>query len=236
MLIYSFICRKKRNIIFHYILILALRIAFKLRFAGIYLHKSDRKMLEELPKDYYLILTPNHSSWWDGFISYVINLKLLKRAFSILMLNSELNKYPFFKLVGALGITQASAASIKKTFKIINEEIKQEPPGLINFYPQGKLLPSCIKELELKDGLKLINHPEDKALILPVYFHEESGRSARSQIFIKFGLPLKLSEYKEEPSLLKERLIAAQKESFVSIRDLNLDSWHTVIGSRYIGY
>jgi hypothetical protein len=152
------------------------------------------------------------------------------------MLSSELRKFPFFKLFGAVGIVQESPNSIKAAFKYLNRELNLEPRPLLNLYPQGKLLPSVTKEFILKDGLRLISDRSNKTLILPVYFHEESGRRFRSSHFLKFASPITLSEYKQDNTILQKALNEARVDCFEAINQLSPEKWLGIMGGKYLGY
>ena len=51
-----------------------------------------------------LLITPNHSTWWDGFFFYTLNKRIFRRKGYLMMLEEQLSKYRFFRRIGAFGI------------------------------------------------------------------------------------------------------------------------------------
>ena len=56
------------------------------------------------------VAAANHSSWWDGFIPYLLHRKSLPHApFALMMSDEELRRFPFFRWGGAFSVDATSA-------------------------------------------------------------------------------------------------------------------------------
>jgi hypothetical protein len=73
---------------------------FRNHFHGLHFLGPDPDIDPALP----LLITPNHSTWWDGFFFYILNRKIWKRKAHLMMLEEQLSKYRFFSRIGAFGI------------------------------------------------------------------------------------------------------------------------------------
>ena len=100
-----------------------------------------------------LIVTPNHFSWWDGFIIDFIARKLIRRKIHIMMLEDQLKKYWFFKKVGAYSVNLSNPVSITRTLRYTNDVLKS-PQNFVVLYPQGKIQSFNEKNIIVKEGLK----------------------------------------------------------------------------------
>ncbi len=175
-------------------------------FFDIYLRRLFKKnfysmhMFGEPPKIsdlYHLIITPNHSSWWDGFFTYYLNKIAFGRKFYLMMLESQLTKFNFFSKIGAYSIDPDSPKKIMESLNysvdILNENHK---PITVNIYPQGELLPNITRPIIFKKGLdKIIQNYGKKLNIMPLAIRIEFLNEQRPQAFFKFGRNLTIDCY-----------------------------------------
>ncbi len=97
--------------------------------------------------DRAVLFVANHSSWWDGFFVYEVYKKLkLRKKFKIVMLESELKKFPFFRLCGAVGLIPKNSQHNDKIFG----ELKNY---CVCFFPQGQLVPQNQRPLIFRSGI-----------------------------------------------------------------------------------
>lgn len=140
----------------------------------------------ELP----LMVLPNHSSWWDGFLMYMVNLKIFKRPFYLMMLERELSKYRFFSRLGAYSINshnpKSTMRSLGYTVEMLNSS--DNPAPLICIFPQGELKPWGKRPLGYKRGIDWIIKDYDKDVnILPLAIRCEYLDEQRAEMFFLFG-------------------------------------------------
>lgn len=138
-----------------------------------------------------LIITPNHFSWWDGFIADFISRKLIKRKIHVMMLEEQLKRYWFFKKVGAYSINTANPVSMVKTLNYTSD-IAGSPENFVVLFPQGKIQPLNEKSVSIKEGLKILLDKVDFELfVLPVAVKIEYGNEKNPDIIVRFGRLLK---------------------------------------------
>ena len=162
-----------------------------------------------------LLLLPNHNSWWDGFIIYLLNKKIINRRIYLMMLEEQLKKNYFFRFLGAYSINPTGPKDVRQSlqytinlFNCINE------PLLVCLFPQGELQPWNARPIIFKRGLDLIlNKIQVEIDICFLGMRIEFLGEQRPEIFIQFSSIKKMnksnysiSEYQSEFNLLLDQL------------------------------
>ncbi|MDX9791362.1 MAG: lysophospholipid acyltransferase family protein [Candidatus Kapabacteria bacterium] len=141
--------------------------------------------------DYPLILTPNHSTWWDGFFVYLLNKKILNRKFYIMILEEQLSKFKFFVKLGGFSINKQTPSEIMESLRYTSSIMETNPPPVITIFPQGELLPSFIRPLNFRKGIEIIAGLYAKPVtILPLSIKIEFLSDEKPDLFFRFGNPL----------------------------------------------
>jgi 1-acyl-sn-glycerol-3-phosphate acyltransferase len=156
-----------------------------------------------LPQQTPILLTPNHSSWWDGFIALWLAEQYFGRTFRVLMREDQLRRNAFLRGLGAFGIRPESPASIRAALNYMNE-LLLDPNMLLVVFPQGKIRPQMVQEWELRPGLTRLSAPN--AVVVPAYFHQEALNNPRPTQFIRLGQPQPLAAVRKQPPVLSETL------------------------------
>lgn len=171
---------------------------------------------ESLP----LIVNPNHSTWWDGFFVYLLNKLIFKRKFYILMLESRLEEYPFFAKLGAYSIDQNSPKKIAETINYSAGLLRNTKNIMLNFFPQGQLVPNRMRPLEYRAGLnKIIEKYGSEVNLLPLAMRIEYLEEQRGQVFFKFGKnsiasPENLPDMNQKASEMEQLLLSIDEDIF----------------------
>lgn len=104
-----------------------------------------------------LLILPNHSSWWDGFLIYLLNKKRLHRKIYLMMLKRQLKQNRFFRLLGAYSIAPDRIRGVRRsllyTLDLLN---RGDHSSLVCFFPQGELLPWRSRPIHFGKGLEFI--------------------------------------------------------------------------------
>ena len=146
--------------------------------------------IPDLPADQPLIILPNHSSWWDGFFVYHLNSVYFERPLYLMMLQEQLNNYPFFRRIGAYGINPENPDAVRKSISYTTRVINQ--PAIrcaaVCIFPQGELISWYQQPLIFKKGIDVIIRRIQKPtavlqLIIRIEFLEEQF----PQVFFQFG-------------------------------------------------
>jgi len=178
-------------------------------------------LVNELPnisKDKSLIVTPNHISWWDGFFIDYLSRKKFNRKMYLMMLESSLKKYWFFKKVGAYSIEPSNPRSIVDTVKYTNE-ILYNKENFVVTYPQGEIEPFEKRPLSIKEGLKLlVKGNSDLTFVLPIAFKIQYYEKQNPAVICRFGEVINggiiLSDYEKYKMLFADNLDELNKCAF----------------------
>jgi len=142
--------------------------------------------LPEIPRDKSLVLTPNHISWWDGFFIDYISRRFINKKLHLMMLESSLRKYWFFKKLGCYSINPQNSSSIKETIKY-TRDVLADASNFVVTYPQGEIEPFEKRPLSIKEGLKLLLKENMQTVILPVGFKIQYYNEKNPSIICRFG-------------------------------------------------
>lgn len=133
-----------------------------------------------------VLFTPNHFSWWDGFfIDYAIR-KETNLDLRIMMLETQLKKYWFFKYVGAFSIDPNNPFAIKDSIDYARKLLNGEKIALI-VYPQGEIEPFAKRPLSIKKGISLILKNSKNTPVIPAAFKIDFSEKKLPSIFLRFG-------------------------------------------------
>lgn len=188
-------------------------------------HFNNFYLVNDFPEihDKQLIITPNHFSWWDGFLIDFVNENVIKRKFHILMLEDQLKRYWFFNKLGAYGFNPSNAKSIIETVKYTNEILSVKSNFSI-IYPQGEIFPFEQKPLSFKDGLKyLIKDSKSDLVVLPIAFKFNYEEEKLPSIYCRFGNVLEAGSIKNNLELFKNSF----EENLELLKDLSLKKTFT---------
>jgi len=142
--------------------------------------------IPELDNNKGLIITPNHFSWWDGFFIYYLMKKLSTRKIYIMMLEEQLNRYPFFKKLGAFSINQQNPKSIIESINYSSSIVSNS--SYFVTYPQGEIEPYEKRPLTVKEGLiKIIEKVNIETDVLPVAFKIHHSNERKPFLFAMIG-------------------------------------------------
>lgn len=134
---------------------------------------------KEIDSQKPVLFIANHSSWWDGFFVYEVYKKLkLKKQFKIVMLESELKKFPFFRLCGAVGLIPKNDQHNKEIFRNLKNHC-------VCFFPQGQLTPQNQRPLSFKPGIKQLITTLHPVQIVAVGMHIEPFKFMKPTALIR---------------------------------------------------
>lgn len=137
-----------------------------------------------------IVLAPNHSTWWDGFFVYFLNMKVFKRPFYLMMSEEQLRQFRFFTRAGAYSIPTGSPrgiiASLHYTIEVL--EMEGDPASLVCIFPQGDLTSWFQRPLNFKRGLEWVLARYSGILnLVPLAIKAEFGAEQRPDVALLFG-------------------------------------------------
>ena len=138
-----------------------------------------------------LLVCANHESWWDGFLVRAIQREVRPRGrFHAVMLESELARFPFLRLLGGLGIDPASPASLRSMLRVVGAVGAERPAGVLAFFPQGRIRPGSLSPLGFHAGVTRVMHAMAPVNVLPLGIRVLPGKNHRLDAFLSVGEPI----------------------------------------------
>jgi len=156
------------------------------QFHGIY----SLGQIPEIDPDYPLLLVPNHGTWWDGFLVYLLNVRLIGRTLYLMMLERQLRHYWFFQYVGAYPINPGNTASVRKSLSYTAYTMERHPdqPVAICIFPQGELRPARFRSLSFRRGIEVVLKKYEGAVnLLPLGIYAGFFLEQRPEVYLRFG-------------------------------------------------
>jgi 1-acyl-sn-glycerol-3-phosphate acyltransferase len=137
-----------------------------------------------------VVLVPNHSTWWDGFFAWLLNRTILQRRLYLMMLDSQLARYRFFRRVGAFGITPGSRAGVLESLRYAAARLA-EPGAMLCVFPQGELRPNRVRPLGFRRGLaRIVAGSPGPVRLLPLAIRAEHLGEQLPVACFRFGRPM----------------------------------------------
>ena len=118
-------------------------------------HFHALRLLGEAPRPdpaLPLLIVPNHGSWWDGFFLYFLNARLLGRRLHLMMLEEQLQRFPFFRRIGAFGIRPGSRGAVAAALDY-SVSVLADPANALCLFPQGRMRHPAARPLDFRHGL-----------------------------------------------------------------------------------
>lgn len=114
-----------------------------------------------------LLVIGNHSTWWDGFLVWELNRRVLNRNFYAMMLEEQLKRFWFFQKVGCFSIDPGSRSVVKSL--AFGAKLLENPKNMLLFYPQGKFSSLYNENFEFNKGVDFILKRCSESSILLFY-------------------------------------------------------------------
>lgn len=140
------------------------------------------------PPDLPVILAANHTSWWDGFLLRALQrTQLPAAALHTVMLEDELRRHPYLRLLGALPLQPGRLGSTRGMLRTLRN-LRARPRQLVlSYFPQGKIVPSWQRPLAFQRGVERVAKVLDPCIIVPVALHIEPLTRAAPVAFVSVG-------------------------------------------------
>jgi 1-acyl-sn-glycerol-3-phosphate acyltransferase len=114
-----------------------------------------------------VLMIGNHFSWWDGFIAYFINFRLLHRKFHVMMLEEQLMGRKFLNKTGAFSIKRGGRSVIESLH--YSAELLRKKGNLVVLYPQGEFQSLYARSIDFEKGIRIIASKIDSSIHLLFY-------------------------------------------------------------------
>jgi chlorobactene lauroyltransferase len=118
-------------------------------FARVNVRGDGRLADPNIPMIVYL----NHSSWWDGYMAMLINESHLGRDAYVMVEDTQLSRYQFFRWVGAFSVNRTDGSSARATLQYAVDVLCSAPNRVLVIFPQGEILANDTRPLEFFAGV-----------------------------------------------------------------------------------
>jgi len=151
-------------------------------------HFHTLRLLGKIPRcdpEVPVLITPNHNTWWDGFLVYTLNEEVLQRHLYMMMLAEQLTRYRFFSRLGAYGIQPGSRDSVLQSITY-TADLLRKSKSAVCLFPQGELTPFGT-ELCFQRGLEwILKRYQGPVDLLPLAMRCEYLQDQRAEVFFLF--------------------------------------------------
>ncbi|WP_182200605.1 lysophospholipid acyltransferase family protein [Paraliobacillus salinarum] len=134
-----------------------------------------------------VIFIANHSSWWDGLLLFYLTSKNQDSNFYIMMDEEGLEKYPFFRKLGAYSINRSRPKDILKALQY-SEQLMRDQKSVWMF-PQGKIEHQAVRPIQFQSGIGYLLQRFDHVIVKPVSLHYYFTEVQKPIVSIRFGEP-----------------------------------------------
>jgi 1-acyl-sn-glycerol-3-phosphate acyltransferase len=141
------------------------------------------------PADGPLIMYPNHPSWWDGYMCFLLTRKVLGGCFEayLMMEEPELRRYRFFSWAGCFSVDRADPRSAARSVAYISRLLAEGRTRALVIFPQGAIAPNDRRPLDVYSGAARIARGAGGATLWPIALRYEFGGEQRPEAFIRAG-------------------------------------------------
>lgn len=159
------------------------------RLARLHLVAPSTQLDESLP----VVFVSNHMSWWDGFLLRALHRKLRPRAgFFTIMLERELRKHPYFRLLGCVGIEPGRPGSLDRAIDAVASRRGTDPGFCLAFFPQGRIWPATRRPLGFRTGIVRVLERLAPVQVVPVALRIEPLNTMSPHAFVLAGDPVRI--------------------------------------------
>jgi 1-acyl-sn-glycerol-3-phosphate acyltransferase len=144
---------------------------------------------EDLPSG-PILLVPNHTSFWDGFIMKRVHDRLRPGApFYTVMLERELERRPLLRRLGGMGIEPGDPRSFRTMLRDLADRLDARRDASVVFFPQGKIWPSFRRPLGFHPGIGTLLRRIPSMTVLPTGIHLEGHHRTGLTAYVSVGRP-----------------------------------------------
>lgn len=179
-----------------------------------------------------ILVVANHCSWWDGFLVRELHRRLRPRSpFLTVMLEEQLRRHPFLRLLGGIGLVPGSTASIRRVMRLLGQARDRDPGLLVLLFPQGRLWPAHRRPLDFRPGVRGVRRALGRSWVLPVGIHLAPGARPGQEAWISLGEPVPPEDPRGSDPVELEARVTAELDAVLDF----LSRWGEEAAHRWPG-
>lgn len=190
------------------------RFLMKRRFRNVYV-KNDYVRETDRPTLFY----GNHCYWWDALTPLVINKYLFKQDLKAVMEKKQIEQWPFFAKIGAIGIEIGNLKSLRSLLTEVTNHLNL-PNSCLWLYPEGKIVPITQTPATFQPLIALLIESIEDIDIVCVSQYIDYSKSDKADLYIH------LQEVKLDLSL-------SRKEKLNSLSKISQDNLTHIVEFQY---
>lgn len=134
------------------------------------------------PADQPVIFIANHSSWWDGLIFFYLNKKFWKHDIHMMMHESGLTRYPYFRFLGAFSINRKKPKDILSSLSYA-EQLLSAGKSVVLF-PQGDEFHQESRPLTFHNGVVYLLERCPDIPVIPISLYYSFRHERKPEVWI----------------------------------------------------
>jgi 1-acyl-sn-glycerol-3-phosphate acyltransferase len=157
-----------------------------------------------------LVVYPNHSSFWDGFVLHALSVHAGWDAHAV-MEEENLRRYRFHTALGAFSVRRGDPVSALQTLRYARRLLQQRPRATVFVFPQGEIRPANAPLGPLERGVEVLARAAQVRCV-PLAIRYTFFEHEFPDVLLEAGTPhapLPLPELAERLSEVTARLNAA---------------------------
>ncbi len=167
---------------------------------------------------YYL----NHNSWWDGLIPFYLNQKYFNQNARGIMEDKQLEKYSFFRRLGVFSINLEDPRSSIRSLRYAIESMNR-PKSSLYLYPQGKIVPFSVDNLNFKKGIGWLCKQLPNVDVVPIAVHIHTMYNDKPKLEISVGSALDIDR-SETADVINQHLENKLSERLTTLVDESISN------------
>ncbi|MES2766427.1 MAG: lysophospholipid acyltransferase family protein [Bacteroidota bacterium] len=172
------------------------------------------KSAQNIPVIFYC----SHSSWWDAAVTIYLSLRILKLECYGMMVESQMEKYQFFKKIGMFSVAHGDARAALESLQYAATLLKNTNRALWIF-PQGRIEHAEKRPVLFENGLAILLKKIEKAYFIPVAIRCDFLKEERAECFISIGKAELLKVEKIDLKLQTEYFLKTLTQEIETLRE-----------------
>jgi chlorobactene lauroyltransferase len=147
---------------------LMIRPSLRRAFGGVYVYVHPDALHLRRNPPLPVIFCMNHSGWFDGYMTALINRKVFQHDGYLMMEQERLKSTFFFTWIGVFGINREDARTAIASLEYIAGVLAERPGRSLWMFPQGMVRHADDRPVRLFGGVSNIARRLGKCAIVPV--------------------------------------------------------------------
>ncbi|WYP28123.1 lysophospholipid acyltransferase family protein [Alkalihalobacillus sp. FSL W8-0930] len=163
-------------------------------------------------EDTGVLILANHSSWWDGLITFYLTQTVCPYHSYAMMSEKGMKEFPFFKRIGAFSVDVEKPRAIVETLAYAKGLLQDQKA--VWMFPQGAEQPLEKRPLEFKTGSAHLATGDKKVTIYTVTYYYTMLHEQKPRLYIEISSPIQSIQFnnqsRQEVTALLETTMTTQ--------------------------